>query len=265
MTTTRTRAAVTGVVLLLGVATACSSSKSLEGAATSSSAAAATSTPSSSPDTTTDTTPASTDSTTTEPSTTTSSTTTTAPPVDPTLLRVDGIGRFSLGDESAGVVDGLGAVLGAPVTDTYAEYPVADGLGEYTSAEGDTGFVAPMGRTTCWSMNFCAEFGGVTRESMSFTGWSYHDDPSAALHTTSGVTVRTRLSDAPSIVADQGGCYSSGSGTVDGIRLMLESAGEPFSSFDDAGNYVVGAPSPADVTVTWLETGHLPVFLYGDC
>lgn len=263
--TARALVAALGGVALLVAATACSSSKSLENAATSSSAAATTDAA-----TTTsavaDTVPESTASTSTsELPTTTSSTTTTALPIDPTVLRADGIGRFALGDESNGVVDGLGALLGAPVSDTYADYPVADGLGSYTTADGETGFVAPMGRTTCWSMNFCAEFGGATRDSMSFTGWTYHDDPGAALHTASGVTVRTRLSDAPSIVPDQGGCYSSGSGTVEGIRLVLESSGEPFASFDDAGNYVVGTPSPADVTVTWLETGHVPVFLYGDC
>ncbi len=262
--TARTLATTLGLALLVA-ATACSSSKSLQGAATpasTESAGTATTTSAAIADTVPEPTAITT---TSELPSTTGSTTTSTLPIDPAVLRADGIGRFTLGDESGGVVDGLRAVLGAPVSDTYAEYPVAGGLGEYTTVEGETGFVAPMGRTTCWSMNFCAEFGGATHESMSFTGWTYQNDPGATLHTASGVTVRTRLSDAPTIVADEGGCYSAGSGTVEGIRLGLESSGDPFSSFDDAGNYVVGSPSPADVTVTWMETGHVPTFLYGDC
>ena len=112
---------------------------------------------------------------------------------------------------------------------------------------------------------FCAEFGGAAAASMSFTGWSYREDTTAALRSPSGVTLLTRWSDVPAINVDEGGCYSVGSGSIDGIRLTLQSEGEPFGSFDDMGNYVVGVPAPADVTVVWMETGEVPVFLYGDC
>jgi hypothetical protein len=49
------------------------------------------------------------------------------------------------------------------------------------------------------------------------------------------------------------------------VNLYLESSGEWFQSFDDAGNYVVGNPDPADVTVTSMSAGNLRIFLFGDC
>ena len=64
---------------------------------------------------------------------------------------------------------------------------------------------------------------------------------------------------------EPGGCYTVGSGTVDGIRLTLSSTGTPFSEFDAGGNYVAHLPEPENTTVTWMETGEVPVFLYGDC
>ena len=181
------------------------------------------------------------------------------------VLRDTGIGEFSLGDEAEPVVDGISAELGAPTRDETADYPVADGLGEYTTADGSTGFVAPTGRSVCWSINLCVEFGGASPASLSFTGWTYTNDPTAALSSTSGGTIGSRWSDLTAMEVDAGGCYSSGSGTIDGIRLALESTGEPFSSFDDAGNYVANVPATGDVTITSMETGKSPVFLYGDC
>lgn len=196
--------------------------------------------------------------------TTTLETTTTEPAPVPLVLRGDGIGAHTLGDDGQPVIDGLIAQLGAPATDDTVEYPVADGLGQYTTADGEMGFVAPVGRTVCWAVGFCAELGGATGGSMSFTGWSYREDTSGALYSTSGVTIGTRGNEAP-ITIFEGGCYSSGSGEVDGIRLTLQSGGVPFSSFDDAGNYLSNIPPAEDVTVVWMEAGENPVFLYGDC
>jgi len=181
------------------------------------------------------------------------------------LLRESGIGSFALGDAAAPVVDGLTAELGAPIRDESAEYPVTDGLGEYTTVDGETGFVAPLGRTVCWSINLCAEFGGGSAASMSFTGWTYTNDPTAALSSASGGTLGVRWSDLPALAVDEGGCYSVGSGTIDGIRVALASTGVPFSSFDDAGNYVATVPNTSDVTITSMEIGKAPNFLFGDC
>lgn len=201
----------------------------------------------------------------TSTSSTSTSTSTTTPAPEPLVLRSDGVGAFALGAEVADVVDGISAQLGHTVTDETRTYPTADGLGQYQTADGEFGFVAPVGRSVCWSVQLCAEFGGATAAAMSFAGWSYRADPTHALHSPSGVTLDMRLSDAPTIHADEGGCYSVGSGEVDGIRLTLQSSGEPFGSFDESGNYVSNLPNAADVTVTWMEAGEVPVFLYGDC
>ena len=200
----------------------------------------------------------------TEATTTIETTTTTEPVTVPLVLRGDGIGAYNLGDEGQPVLDGLIAQLGAPASDDTIEYPVADGLGQYTTSDGEMGFVAPVGRTVCWSVGFCAELGGATDASTSFTGWSYRDDTTGALYSTSGVTIGTRGNEAP-ITIFEGGCYSSGGGEIDGIRLTLQSDGVPFSSFDDSGNYIANVPPPEDVSVVWMEAGENPVFLYGDC
>ncbi|MCY7297584.1 MAG: hypothetical protein LH616_00030, partial [Ilumatobacteraceae bacterium] len=165
------------------------------------------------------------------------------------VLRDFGIGSFALGGEAGPVIDGISSELGAPIRDESADYPVADGSGEYTTADGEIGFVAPMGRTVCWSINVCAEFGGGSVASMSFTGWTYANDPTAALSSASGGTIGARWVDLGAREVDEGGCYSVGSGTIDDIRVRLESTGDPFSSFDDAGNYIATVPDAADVTI----------------
>jgi hypothetical protein len=181
------------------------------------------------------------------------------------VLRDGGIGSFDLGSEAAPVIDGLSAALGTPITDQSVDYPTADGLGAYTSTDGEMGFVAPMGRTVCWSINLCAAFGGNSVASMSFTGWSYVNDPSASMHTASGATIGSRWSDQPTVELGDSSCYTIGYGTLDGMRVTLESAGEMFSGFDANGNFVETSPDPADVTIIAIETGKLPVAVYGDC
>lgn len=251
------RLTLVGLLSLVALTAGCSSSKAVNSgdASTSSSVSGGT---------TTTTVAASTTSVAASTTTSATTTTTTEPAPVELVLRGDGIGAHNLGDEGQPVIDGLIAQLGAPATDESMEYPVADGLGQYTSTDGEMGFVAPAGRTVCWSIGFCAELGGAAGASMSFTGWSYREDTTGALHSTSGVTVGTRGDEAP-ITIFEGGCYSSGSGEVDGIRLTLQSDGVPFSSFDDSGNYISNMPPPADVTVVWMEAGENPVFLYGDC
>lgn len=252
------RSLIVPVITLLALAAGCSSSKSVGSSGSVDTTVAGTDTSVEGTDTASSTTVA-------ETTTTAAETTTTEPTPVPLVLRGDGIGAYNLGDEGQPVIDGLIAQLGAPATDETLDYPVADGLGQYTTADGELGFVAPVGRSVCWSSGFCAEFGGATAASTSFTGWSYREDTTGALHSTSGVTVGTRWSDVPAITVFEGGCYSVGGGEVDGIRLTLQSDGVPFSSFDDSGNYVTNVPPREQVTVTWMEAGETPVFLYGDC
>jgi len=257
------RTLLTSVVLVASIAViaACSDSKSV-GSATTVSAATSESVAETLP-------------TTDPPTTTTLATSTTSVAVAVTSTTIEAetglvlgdsdIGSFALGAEAAVVVDGISAELGAPTRDEIADYPVADGAGEYATTDGETGFVAPMGRSVCWSINLCVEFGGGSVESMSFTGWTYTNDPTRALSSASGGTIGAGWSDLPALEVDEGGCYSVGSGTIDGIRVVLTSTGEPFGSFDEAGNYIATVPSAADVTITSMETGKSPVFLYGDC
>jgi len=249
-----------GLATALVVMAACSDSKTVGSATT---VAAATSTSVAETASTTGATTVVAEATTSTSSTPVTSTTVAA--AVELLLSDSGIGPFSLGDGAQPVIDGISLQLGAPTRDESVDYPVADGHGAYTTTDGDIGFVAPMGRTVCWSINLCGEFGGGNAASMSFTGWTYTNDPSAALSSQSGGTVGALWSDLPALDVDEGGCYSVGSGSIDGIRVVLESTGDPFSSFDDSGNYVVNSPDPADVRVTWLEAGTSPIFLHGDC
>lgn len=252
------RAIITSVVLLASIAmlAACSDSKTVGSSAAATSDSVAETVPSTDAATTT-----------TADASTTSVvvTSTTVEPAIALVLRDSGIGSFALGAGAGQVVDGISAELGVPTRDDTADYPVADGLGEFTTIDGETGFVAPMGRSVCWSINLCVEFGGGSAASMSFTGWTYTNDPTAALSSASGGTFGARWSDLPALTVDEGGCYSVGSGTIDGIRVALESTGDPFSSFDDAGNYIATVPAPADVTIISMETGKSPLFLSGDC
>ena len=250
--------AVLSLAVSIALLTACSDSKSVGDA----SVVATTEATTASVDSV-----ATTDAATTSIATTTTSTapTTTVVAIDELVLRDAGVGIYDLGAEAEVVLAGLSDELGLPTSDATVDYVVADGVGAYTTADGDVGFVAPIGRTVCWSVNLCAEFGGASVASMSFTGWSYANDPTAALSSVGGGTVGARWSDLPELDVDDGGCYSVGSGTIDGIRVTLESSGDPFGSFDDAGNYVIQVPSPADVTIIAMETGKTPIFLYGDC
>jgi len=191
--------------------------------------------------------------------------TTTAAAVDPLLLRSDGVGAHDYGANLSDVVDTLNNVLGAPTADTNTAYPTADGAGQYLTAEADIQYVAPVGRQVCWSNGFCAEFGGPDAGSLTFTGWTYSGGGGAPMSSTSGATVGTRWADVPSMIVNEGGCYSTGYGLVDDIDLTLLSSGVPFSEFDASGNYVSHLPDPADTTVLVMQAGDIPIFLLGDC
>jgi hypothetical protein len=121
------------------------------------------------------------------------------------------------------------------------------------------------GRTVCFSNSLCLFFGGPDDANLAFVGWSYTDDPAALMHTISGVTIGSRWADFASMEVYEGGCYTVGSGVADGVRLWVQSTGDPFSGVDAAGNWMNYLPAPADVTVTALESGDMPLFLAGDC
>ncbi|MCE9623379.1 MAG: hypothetical protein K8R99_13645 [Actinomycetia bacterium] len=244
---TRTATTIVGLALL---AAACSSSKtsSATGVPTSESVASST---------TVDTTPTTSAATTTPP-------TTVPAPIDFTL-HGDGIGPFNLGIPADELIDAMTTQFGPASSDDSAEYPTVDTFGGYTSADGEVGFVAPFGRTVCWSFQFCADFGGADAATQSFVGWTYNEPAGTTLSSTSGVTIGSRWSDFPAMVVDSGGCYTVGSGTIDGITLTLMSDVVAFGSYDDLGNYVVAVPPADQVAVTSMQIGDSPSFLFGDC
>lgn len=190
--------------------------------------------------------------------------TTTTIPVDPLLLRRDGIGTHRFGDASAAVIADLLAVLGAPASDTTASYPVADGTA-YQDVDGQMRYIATSSRTVCWADSLCVVFGGGAGGVLTFTGWVYNSDVSGSLHSESTATLGSTWADFPTMAVDEGGCYSVGSGTIDGIRLVLQSAGVPFMEVDPSGGFVNHTPAAADVTIIAMEAGDVPVDLFGDC
>ncbi len=200
---------------------------------------------------------------------TTTTTETTEAPAPALTLRVDGIGAFDLGSPAPDVLGALTAHLGSPDTDEPRFYPAPDGSGGYTTPDGEFGFVQSVGRSVCWLLGFCAEFGGGVAASdaqLQLTGWSYGGDTSGELSTADGITIGTLWSDAPTMTVRPGGCYSQGYGeTGDGIRLTLQSNGIPFSEFDSGGNYLEHLPDSADVEVFSMDAGDIPAFLFADC
>jgi hypothetical protein len=210
-------------------------------------------------------------STTTEPTTTTTATTiaattTTKPPLTPASLTLasNGVLPFMFGETDGDVIAGLTTALGAPDSDEARTYPTADG-DSFVDTNAEESFTHPIGRTVCFTNKLCAQFGGATVDTLIFTGWDLGEgDPQ--VFTAEGITVGSVMSDFVGVVAlDGGGCYWVGWSDVAGVELTMSSAGEPFGSFDPEGNYVIGNPAPADVTVLALAAGDLPFFLYDDC
>ena len=204
----------------------------------------------------------------TSTSTTELVTTTTAPPLTPAglVLRSDGIGPLVFGAPVADTLAVLTPVLGPTIIDESADYPNEPTPGQFESVEGDFGFAHPFERQVCFDNSLCITFGGSAPDRLAFVGWELGAGNPPPLLTTAGITVGVRWADfAGSMTVEQGGCYTAGYGQSAGVNLYLESTGEPFGSFDEAGNYVIGNPDPADVTVTSMSAGNLRLFLFGDC
>jgi hypothetical protein len=193
-------------------------------------------------------------------------TTTLAPPAsDAVVLRPDGLGRLAFGGPAAAVVDGLAAQLGAPIVDETEQYPVRTDEGFAIDEFGDVVFAHPVGRAVCFENGLCAQFGGTDAGSLAFVGWTYAGVDEPALTTPSGATTESRWSDFPAMTVDDGGCFSEGTGRIDGVELVLVSEGAPFGDIDEDGNMAAGDPTPAEVLVVNMQAGTLPFFPFVDC
>lgn len=204
---------------------------------------------------------------TTAPPTTVAPSTTAAPltPAD-LVLRSTGIGPLEFGATVETVLALLTPVLGALAVDESAEYPFEPTPGQFESAESDYGFDYPFERYVCFTNSLCITFGGPNTASLAFVGWAVNDAVPPLLTTAAGIGVDSRWADfTGAMEVQEGGCYNSGSGTTDGIRLALVSTGDMFGSWDADGNYILGTPDPADVVVGSIYSGQLRLMLFGDC
>lgn len=179
------------------------------------------------------------------------------------VLRSDGLGPFAFGVPADGLVVRLAPVLGEPVIDETLEYPLPAEGGFAVDEFGDEVFAHRWSRSTCFENGLCVQFGGDAEANVTFVGWIYGGI--GELATASGVTTESRWADFPAMTVYEGGCFSDGTGTIEGIDLSLASDGELFADFDDDGNMIPGSPDPADVFVVELRSGTLPVYPFLDC
>jgi hypothetical protein len=181
------------------------------------------------------------------------------------VLRTDGLGPLRFGVADAELVNRVAEALGAPLSDELIEYPVPF-EGQFATDEfGDEVFAHPVGRESCFANGLCTYAGGAAGNALTFVGWTFTGDAAPLLVTPSGVTVGSRWADFPTMIVDTGGCFTLGTGSVDGIVLAIQSEGALFGDFDDDGNYIPGRPDPADAVVFSLEAGTPPRFPLIDC
>ena len=189
----------------------------------------------------------------------------TVAPLDLTL-RPDGVGALAFG---ATTPDQLVAVmtpaLGSPSAIESLDYPTNAG-GYFENESAERGFAFPSGRDICFSNGLCTYFGGASSAALTFVGYR-QSEGTGPLATASGVTAGSHGADFSSaIVAEAGGCLSTGSGTADGVQLFLRSSGDMFGFFDDVtGDFVAQVPAIEDISVLSVFAGEEPFFLFDDC
>jgi hypothetical protein len=181
-------------------------------------------------------------------------------------LLADGLGPLKFGAPADDVVAAISAIVGEPVSDAPAEYPVPIDGGLFQSADEELGFSQPFGRTVCWLNGLCIENGGTEAGAYTFVGWYYAATGPDLLAAPSGLDVGSTWAEHQSeITIDPGGCFTVGHGTADGVTLNLLSSGDPFVEVDADGNETAGSPDPADVVVQQMEAGAQVLFLLDDC
>jgi hypothetical protein len=206
---------------------------------------------------------------TTPPATQSADTTTaTTPPASPEdlVLTFDSIGPWRFGDRDVDVVPGLVAILGDPVDDTLAEFPVAV-EGMFLDEAEEQSYVAPFGRTVCFADALCAQFGAGAPETLILTGWRLSEEASTDVTTEDGIAIGSTWNEhADTITIDPlDSCFQVGYADAGGIDVVLLSSTEPFASPNDAGDFVAGEPDPEQVTVIELLAGRHPTFVFADC
>ena len=204
----------------------------------------------------------------TTPTTAPGSTATTAPPRDPDdlTLTFDSVGPHRFGDRDVDVVPALAGILGPPVRDDATEYPVADD-GRFLDEFEEESYIAPHGRTVCFSNALCVQFGAGAPETLIMSGWRLDDSASSDLASTDGITIGSTWADHVDALAVEplNSCFQVAYAGAGGIDVTLVSADEPFAAPNDDGDFVAGDPDPAAVTVIEMSAGELPFFVFADC
>lgn len=193
---------------------------------------------------------------------------TTAPPADPDdlTLSFDAVGPHRFGARDVDVVPALVALLGAPTRDDAAHYPIADD-GRFLDEFEEESYIAPFGRTVCFSNALCIQFGAGAPETRILSGWRIDDSATSDLRTVAGIGIGSSWADHRDTIDVEplNSCYQIAYAESGGIDVTLSSAGAPFAAPNEEGAFVPGDPDPADVTVIEMSAGELPVFVFADC
>lgn len=185
---------------------------------------------------------------------------------DDLVLTFDSIGPWRFGDRDVDVVPGLAAILGNPVNDVLAAFPVAD-EGSFFDETGEQSFVSPFGRTVCFADALCVQFGAGAPETLILTGWRLAEEASTDLVTEDGIAIGSTWADHVDIITIDpfDSCFQVGYADAGGVDVVLISSTEPFAAPDDSGEFVAGDPDPSEVTVNELRAGRHPTFVFADC
>lgn len=190
-----------------------------------------------------------------------------APPAPAAMtLRTDGIGPLAFGATTPDqLIAAMTPVIGSPSSVASLDYAV-DAGGFFENVTEERGFAFVSGRDVCFGNGLCTYFGGGYGAALTFVGYRQNEGV-GALTTASGVTAGSRGAVVgATIVAEPGGCFSTGSGTADGVRLFLQSSGEPFGYFDGVTEeYVSQVPAIGDISVISVSAGEEPFYTYEDC
>ena len=209
-------------------------------------------------------------------STTTLAVATTIAPVTMPVLEPAALGPLAFG--MATLTDAetvLTPFVGTPISDDAATYPdefacPADSdpgcRSYYENSTLYMGFRYPFGRSVCYGNGLCLHYGGSDESSLHLVGYRQQDGHDSFV-TASGVTAGSTGVEFPdAIIAESGGCYSQGAGSADGVPLLLESSGIPFTQVvSDDGDLADNIPPVADLLVLSVYAGDEPYSTEGDC
>lgn len=211
-----------------------------------------------------------------EVSTTTLPLTTTVAPVTAPLLEPAAVGPLVFGMATVTEADtALKPFVGTPISNDTTAYPdefacPADSdprcQNYYENSTLYMGFTYPFGRSVCYANGLCLHYGGSDESSLRLVGYRQQDGP-GSFTTASGVTAGSTGVEFPdAIVADPGGCYSTGAGSADGVLLALESNGTPFTEVVSAdGDLIDKTPPSEDLLVLIVYSGDEPYSTEYDC